>query len=267
MRTRNLALSLVVGALSVTGCGDDNKSSTDAAARDTTPTSPVATSPAATSTTAGSATVSETSAGVASPLGQILFQDPFDDDRNGWGVIDDSEFGSAAYDGGDYVWVFSGRVSHWLPGVLGDQYDRGELEMRNVVVKAEATVEAGGGVIGVFCRETPDTDAEWQWYEFVARDGFAAIRRADLEANLDVLAETNDVSLPIGEPIAFEATCVDDPDGHAQLSLSLNGAPVLDATDENPLGNGVSGLQAWTFPAHEQMDIRWHDFSIEQPES
>jgi hypothetical protein len=37
---------------------------------------------------------------------------------------------------------------------------------------------------------------------------------------------------------------------------------VLTATDDEPLGNGVPGLQAWTFPAHEQMDIRWHDFSI-----
>jgi hypothetical protein len=29
-----------------------------------------------------------------------------------------------------------------------------------------------------------------------------------------------------------------------------------DQSDWNP------DLQAWTFPAHEQIDIRWHDFSI-----
>ena len=143
------------------------------------------------------------------------------------------------------------------------QYDEGTLDMRNVVVKADATVDAGGGVVGIFCRETPDTDADYQWYEFVARDSFAAIRRADGEANLEVLAETDSVDLPIGEKISFEASCVDDADGNVQLSFSLNGSSILQVTDDDPLGNGVSGLQAWTFPIHEEMDVRWHDFSIE----
>ena len=42
-------------------------------------------------------------------------------------------------------------------------------------------------MIGVF-REVPDTDADFQWYEFVARDRFAAIHKADSEGNLEVLA-------------------------------------------------------------------------------
>jgi hypothetical protein len=149
-----------------------------------------------------------------------------------------------------------------LPAVLGEQYDRGELDALDVVVSAQATVVDGGGVIGVFCRETPDNDAEWQWYEFVARDGFAAIRLADLEGNIESLAETHDVSLPMGEPIAIEATCANDPNGDAQLSLALNGRAMLQATDEDPLGNGAPGLQIWTYPVHDQMDVRWHEFSI-----
>ena len=261
MRTQTWVMPLLVGVLSVTACGDDTQSATNA-----TPPAATPTSLAVTSTTSGSAAGSQTPAAVKS-TGKLLFQDPFDDDRNGWGVHDNPEFGSAAYDSGDYVWAFRGSVSHWLPAVLGEQYDRGELEMHNVVVKADATVAAGGGVVGVFCRETPDTDADYQWYEFVARDGFAAIRRADAEGNLDVLAETKDVTLPLGMPIAFEATCVDDTDGHAQLSFSLNGTPVLHATDNDPLGNGVSGLQAWTFPVHEEIDIRWHEFSIHEAQN
>jgi hypothetical protein len=254
MRTAHVITALLVGSLSATGCGDDKKDSTAG------PTAqPVSTSATATSTTTGSITTSE--------VGGSTFQDSFDDDRNKWGVVDDSEFGTIAYQGGDYVWVFRGSVAHWIPEVLGKQFDQGTIEMRNVVVKADATVDAGGGVVGVFCRETPDTDADFQWYEFVARDGFAAIRRSDAEANLDVLAETDAVSLPVGQKISFEASCVDDADGNAQLSLSLNGTPVLQATDNDPLGNGVSGLQAWTFPIHEEMDIRWHDFSIEPPTS
>ena len=258
-RTHTLVMSMLVGAASLVGCGDDKEAST-ATVEPAATTQPSA----APSTTAGAGS---TTASQAEPSDAVSdgtqFNDSFDDDRNGWGVIDESEFGTIAYEGGDYVWAFTGRVAHWIPAVLGDQFDRGELEMRDVVVKADVTVDSGGGVVGVFCRETADTDADYQWYEFVARDGFAAIRRADFESNIDVLAETDDVSLPIGTPIAFEATCLDDANGTAQLSLSLNGTSVLSATDDDPLGNGVSGLQAWTFPIHEQIDVRWHEFSVD----
>lgn len=256
MRTASVITALLVGSLSVTSCGDDKKDSAVA-----TTAVPESSSPTVTSTTAASIPTAATMAPTSGT--GTAFEDSFDDDRNRWGVIDDSEFGTIAYQGGDYVWAFKGSVAHWIPEVLGTQYDEGTLEMRDVVVRADATVDAGGGVVGIFCRETPDTDADYQWYEFVARDGFAAIRRADLEANLEVLAETDAVSLPIGQKISFEASCVDDADGNAQLSLSLNGSPVLQATDDDPLGNGVAGLQAWTFPIHHQMDIRWHDFSID----
>jgi hypothetical protein len=197
------------------------------------------------------------------PQRKVLFDETFNDDRNGWGIVDDPEYGSTAYEDGDYVWDFRGSVAHWLPAALGDEYDRGELEMADVIVKAEVTVVSGGGVVGVFCRENPDTDADWQWYEFVARNGFAAIRHADAEANLEVLAETGNVDLPVGELISLEASCSTDEHGRAQLSLSINGTPLLDASDDDPLGNGVPGIQAWTYPIHAPMDIRWHSFSIE----
>jgi hypothetical protein len=203
--------------------------------------------------------------GTSEPQRDVLFEDTFDDDRNGWGVVDHPDFGTTTFEDGDYVWAFRGSIGHWLPAVLGELYDRDELDMLDVTVRAEATVLAGEGVIGVFCRENPDDDAEWQWYEFVARDGFAAIRRADLEGNLDVLAETDDVSLPLGEPLSIEATCVDDSEGYATLRMSLNDTEVLEATDDDPLVNGVSGLQAYTFPIHEQMDIRWHHFTVTRP--
>lgn len=269
MRVKNWAGLLLVGAVGATGCGDDNDNSTAEAGGATTPATsrPAPTTVAATtpSTTPASNTVPETVAGPDLQPGETLFTDSFDDDRNGWGVIDDPQYGSTAFADGDHVWAFKGSVAHQLPAVLGEQYDRGELDMLDVAVRAEATILAGGGVIGVFCRETPDSDADWQWYEFVARDGFAAIRLADTEGNLDVLSETDDVELPVGEPIAIEAACVDDANGDARLSMTLNGIEVLQATDDDPLGNGVPGLQAWTFPVHEQMDIRWHEFTVERP--
>jgi hypothetical protein len=200
--------------------------------------------------------------GSTEPPDDVLFEDAFDDDRNGWGIIDHPEFGSTSFADGDYVWTLKGSSGHLLPAVLGEQYDHGELEMLDVTVRAGATIDAGDGVIGLFCREGPDTDAEWQWYEFVARDGFAAIRRADSEGNLDVLAETNDVRLPNGEPMTIQATCVDDNDGNASLTLSLNDTAALDVTDDDPLVNGAPGLQAYTHTIHAQMDIRWHHFAV-----
>ena len=197
----------------------------------------------------------------------VLFAEPFDDDGNGWGIIADPNYGTTEYADGDYVWDFRGSVGHLLPEVLAAQYDSGQLEMLDVIVRASATIVSGGGVIGVFCREVPDTDADFQWYEFVARDGFAAIRKADVEGNLEVLAETEDVRLPLGEPIAFEAACMDDADGNAELAMNINSAAVLTATDDDPLGNGVPGIQAWTFPKHDPMEVSWHEFSIHGPQT
>jgi hypothetical protein len=42
----------------------------------------------------------------------------------------------------------------------------------------------------------------------------------------------------------------------------MNGSPVLQASDPDPLVNGVSGLQAYTYPTHDQLDIRWHEFAV-----
>lgn len=223
-----------VGVVGVGGCGSDEAS--DATAP------PVSAKPVA--------------------AGATLFEDSFVDDRNGWGVVDDEDYGTIAFADGDYVWAARGRLVHWLPGVIGEQYDRGELDMLDVVVQAEVTVVAGGGVVGVFCREVPDTDAEWQWYEFVVRDGYAAIRKADLEGNLESLAETTSAGAPLGQPVEIEAACTDRPDGTAALSLAVDGTTVLSVEDDDPLGNGAAGLQLWTFPAHEQMDVRWHTFQV-----
>jgi hypothetical protein len=252
MGVRGWTGPLLIGAITVAGCGDDDSSS--AQLGNTTKPAPMTSPPVGTSTAPG--TVAD------NPPSAVLFEDPFDDDRNGWGVIDDPEFGSATFNGGDYVWEFTGSAAHVLPQVLGEQYDRGELDTADVVVRAEATVLAGGGVIGVFCREERDVDADWQWFEFVARDGFAAIRNADSEGNIETLAETEDVSAPTGEPIALEATCTTGNDEDTELSMTLNDGPMLTATADDPLGTGPPGLQAWTFPAHAELNVRWHEFSI-----
>jgi hypothetical protein len=259
MTTGNLVtrIAVTLAAAGIAGaCGSDETSSPATAA-------PVTAAPA---TTVAATTVPHATIALATTppaAGDVLFSDDLADDSNKWGVVDDPQFGTAKFIGGDYVWDFRGSLAHWLPGVLGDKYDAGELEMRDVVVNAELTINSGGGVAGVFCRESPDTDAEWQWYDFVLRDGYAAIRQADLEGNITPLAENREIALPLGTRITIEATCQDDPDGAATLWMAVNGAPLLETVvDDSPLGNGVPGMSAWTFPTHEQMDIVWHSFSV-----
>ena len=263
-----VAAIIAFAGAAAAGCGseDDSTAASSRSAITTVKATTEATTTEATTSeaTTTEATTAEATTGSSSAAGPItLFSDDFVDDRNRWGIHDDPEFGSSSFEAGDYVWNFRGSAAHWLPDVLGERFDTGDLLMTDVVVRAELTISAGGGVAGVFCRENVDTDADWQWYEFVVRDRYAAIRRTDSEGNIESLADTKSLDLPLGEPITLEARCQDTAAGTADLSLAVNESPLLDTTvTDAVLGNGLAGLQAWTFPRHEQIDIAWHSFSI-----
>ncbi|MBA3340069.1 MAG: hypothetical protein H0T54_10075, partial [Geodermatophilaceae bacterium] len=206
----------------------------------------------------------------APTAGEVLFSDPLDDDQNGW-AQGETEAARFSYEDGDFIWESKQENlrPHLLATTVGEAYDAGELDLRDVVVRADVTPVQGAAVAGVYCRETPDTDAEFQWYEFVVRDGYAAIRLADSEGELEVLAETDDLPLPIGEMFKMEAACVDDGD-QAQLWLSVNGNVTLQATDDDPLEDGTAGLQAYDAPeaaSAERFIIRWHEFTVFQAAS
>lgn len=238
------AVGLLAAAL--VGCSSDGGS--DAAGLDAAPSTP-----------SSAATTGSTTEAVADGVSSL--SDSFDDDRNGW-ALPPSEAGTTTMEGGDFVWESKqpNLRPHVLAGTLGEAYDQGRLTMTDVVVRASVTVERGAPAVGVFCREVPDSDADYQWYEFVARDGYAAIRLADASGNLDVLVETDDVEVALGTPIALEASCQD-----AALALSIDGRPVLDVDVEDPLGNGVAGLQAYdtTQESADRFLISWHDFAVE----
>lgn len=258
-RRRAASSLLAVGALvAIASCGGD-----DAAAPASESSTEIGTTAGPSSTSTGT-TGTAPAPGTATPTDELslLFADDFVDDTNGWGVVDDSEYGTWTYENGDYVWDFTGRIGHLIPETLGRRYDAGELAARDVEVRASLTIEEGRGVAGVFCREVPDTDAEYEWYEFVVRDGYGAIRRADLEGNLDVLAESTTPSIEFGRPFELTARCIDTAGGEAALSLDLDDQRILEATDPDPIGNGVPGIEAWTFPPHDPMTLRWHRFTI-----
>jgi hypothetical protein len=249
---------LAIGALAlIASCGSD-----DAATSASESSTQIGTTVGVSSTTTSTTGTEPATATVAPTDGSaVLFAEDFDDDTNGWGVVD-GEYGTWTYDNGDYVWDFTGRIGHLIPETLGRLYDAGELAARDVEVRASLTIEDGGGVAGVFCREVPDTDAEYEWYEFVVRDGYGAIRRADLEGNLEVLAETTTPSIEFGRPFELTARCIDTAGGEAMLSLDLDDQRILDATDSDPIGNGVPGIEAWTYPPHDPMGLRWHQLTI-----
>lgn len=242
------ALSLALGGLA--SCSDDD-SGDDPAGVDAPPTESVASSPSE-------------SAAAEDVLASL--SDTFDDDANHW-ALPPSEFGTMTVANGDFVWDDKkfGLRPHILAGTVVDAFDQGRLEMTDVEVTASVTPERGGQAVGVFCREVPDTDADFQWYEFVVRDGYAAIRLGDSNGSLEPLAETEDAALATGTAATVEASCVDAADGTASLSLSLDGAELLTVDVDDPLGNGGAGLQAYG-AAEDQADepsmIAWHDFAV-----
>ncbi|MBA2769750.1 MAG: hypothetical protein H0U35_11610 [Sporichthyaceae bacterium] len=150
--------------------------------------------------------------------GAELFVDTFDDDSNGW-ALPEREGGRTTFDGGDFAWeskVVNLRP-HLIAETLGKKYDAGTLEMRDVVVTASVTIERGAAAAGVLCREAPDPESDFQWYEFVARDGFAAIRLTDSAGHIDVLARTEDAQLPLGKKVTIAGTCRDDEQGRGNF--------------------------------------------------
>jgi hypothetical protein len=133
-----------------------------------------------------------------------------------------------------------------------------------MVVGTEATVVEGDGSVGVICRRTPQADGTVEWYEFMARDGLAAIQRAGDVIHGNILASTSDVSLPSGEPVTITGACVDDGSGAVQLAMAVNGELVLFVVEsDHPLAGTVPGLLT-RFPTGNAV-VRWHEFSAHLP--
>ncbi len=246
---------LALAMVGLAGCSDDTPGDAgDAAGVDAVPST---------------ATPSSTSPSPSVAAVEVLssLSDSFDDDANGW-ALPPSDFGTMTIADGDFVWDDKqfGLRPHLIAGTVGAAFDADRLEMTDVQVTASVTPRRGAQAVGVFCREVPDTDADFQWYEFVVRDGYAAIRVADSNGNLEPLAETEKAAMALGTAATIEATCVDGPDGSAALSLSLDGTELLTADASDPLGNGGAGLQAYG-ASEDQADepslIAWHDFSIQ----
>jgi hypothetical protein len=103
--------------------------------------------------------------------------------------------------------------------------------------------------------EDPSCLAGW-------RQAGSASQRDAAEGNIEVLASTDELSVPQGEPIELEAGCV-DADGIVHLTLAVHGEPILAAEHDTPLGSGAPGLQGYEAEnSDEPTVIRWHGFTV-----
>ena len=244
---------LVTGACS----GEGSEAPGAAAGVDDAPAATTTGSPASTPTS----TLSTIDEDTISSL-----RDTFEDDANGW-ALPPSPVGSLTVTGGDFVWESIEPMlrPHAIAATLGEAYDTGRLDMTDVRVTASVTPTRGAAAFGVTCREVPDSDSDFQWYEFVVRDGYAAIRLADSAGHLQPLEE-GEADVSFGEKVTIQATCVGTSAGAAELTLALDGEQLLRADVLDPLGNGVAGLQAYDASAEESADrmlLAWHDFAVE----
>jgi hypothetical protein len=258
-RTRALVVASIFPLWFAVGCGgDDSTPDGDLAGVDTAPE---------TSATGATETAQPSdSTAPGTDEGKVTsLTETFDDDANGW-ALPPSDEATTEVVGGDFVWETKqpGLRPHLIAGTLGEAFDAGRLEMIDVRVTATVTPRRGAAAFGLFCREVPDTDADFQWYEFVVRDGYSAIRLADSAGNLEPIEE-GDAVVPTGEVAELEVTCVDE-GGEATLTLGLNGEELLQARVSAPLGNGAPGLQAYDASADESDErllLAWHDFAVE----
>ena len=181
-RTRKgaaLAGAGLLALISATGCAADQSAANDDPAG-------VDTAPAATT-----ADATESASPSAEPDLVTTFSDTFDDDANGGRCRLDRR-APPTVAGGDFVWESKQPVlrPHILAGdAWAMAFDAGRLEMTDVRVTATVTPKRGARRSALFCREVPDSDADFQWYEFVVRDGYSAIRLADVAGNLEPIEE------------------------------------------------------------------------------
>ena len=112
------------------------------------------------------------------------------------------------------------------------------------MVEAEGTVAEGDATIGVFCRDVPDTqsDAEFEWYEFVVNDGFGAIRRSDDDRPHRGPGRDRRRRDRGRRRTSPSAECAPRPTtATVNLWLTLDGETLLQASDDDPLPVGLAG--------------------------
>ncbi len=210
--------------------------------------------------TTGPVSSSAAPTGAADPgtpptAGAVVLEEPFDDDRNGWGTLEDAG-ASAGYADGDYV------LRTPAPGAFGAVPAPAPTLPASLVADLDVRVPTGGATVALTCdaRETAAGGGELRFYALAVGEREALITRATSTTLLPqgrVLARAPS-SVDLTQPHRLEAACVTRGTGRA-LFLLVDGTLLLSALDPDPLPAGTVGFvveTSTTTPTGTPVEVR-----------
>lgn len=173
----------------------------------------------------------------------VIFEDDLDDDSNGWGEAETT----------DYVTAFAAdgyEISLLTESDFFSYADDGPFEVEDSATTVE--VDDGGGpedrFFGVSCRISRTGPLEYYALTVNNDNGDYQIAKWSSASpeDAEILDEGEDEALAdVGteEPAEITAACLGEGDGEpVELTLSVDGTEVAAVTDEDGLGAGWSGL-------------------------
>ena len=181
----------------------------------------------------------------------VLLEDTFDDDGGNWRSDPD-----VSIEDGQQVWAISvaGQLVHLRPLAADDP-------IVDMEVTAEVAAADPASTIGVHCRKGPSNNDYYHYLRVGPAGAIIGVLPAEGSTPAQVLATDPDVVRPTG-PFTMAARCV-DVGGVTQLTLLLDGDPVLDATYDAPLPPGFGGLEVQAGPrGSAPSEVRWERFTF-----
>lgn len=267
-RARRAGALLLTAALLAScgggGGGDDEADTTTTTAAPTTaaPTTAASAETEPAPTTEGGE--AEEPAVEAASEGEVVLEEPFDDDSNQWGPENyDDEFATGAIDGGFLTFSQSASFVETLPE--GQVAGPGlfwpsavdDLAPDLTAVRVEVIVSLSrGGAAGVACGIDPTGDDE-RFYAFtLSSAGVVAIQKYESDGSFGSLVQAPEVDaddprIPEGGPVEYDedavyelaGECTTDGDG-TTLTFEVDGTVVLQHVDaDDPIPSGTAGLQ------------------------
>lgn len=208
----------------------------------------------------GAATTTTTVSTGAAALdeAEVLIADEMDDDANGWGEIDVPSFVSGFDDG---AYIIEPRVAAQPILVFPDALGADVVDAR---VATTVTTDVAG-FVGVYCRAANAAPFEWYTLAVQPATGDYSIDRwfNDSPENFEpttLIAGRDDALVAATSEIV--GTCQGEDGGPIDLTLSVGGEVVAEATDDDGLGVGTAGVAAMAVDENGTFAPRFEDFEV-----
>lgn len=183
--------------------------------------------------------------------GDVLFQDDFSRTASGWDRQHEEDHSIDYLDGGYHISITSPDLIVW---------GRPHLEFQDVLMHVDVQMLTGSedNLFGAICRFQ---GAQNYIFFTISSDGFAGIGAVvdgvQQMLHADAMLPATAVA-PGQQQNHIMATCIGD-----ELTLSVNGMPILSANSPLPAGGDV-GLLAGS-RSETPVEIRFEHFSVLQP--